>query len=182
MKTFLRLLALIALIALALPLSAETVAVGRRVLLVGSSDGDDPRTWEWFKNGTKIADGTTLTIEAAAKTDAGSYVLRVTNAAGSAESPPVVLEVISPPTAPRINVTLANMEVRRNSELRLAIVAEGAEPMTYQWQHGNAIVRGETKPFVLIPRVQNKDAGFWAVVARNKHGGATSDMVLTVKN
>ena len=71
--------------------------IGKRAQL---SVGDYPvpnTSFQWFKNGVIIPNGTnsTLVISAFSENDAGSYLVRLTNRWGSASSEPVVLRTAS---------------------------------------------------------------------------------------
>lgn len=179
MKTLIQILALFAL--LTFSSRADTGAVGAKFVLTATSDGDAPITFEWFKGAEKVADGATFTIDKLALTDAGTYTVKASNKFGSSVSPEYVLEVGNPPSAPKIIRTLVSTTVDRHSTVKLEIVADGAAPIEYQWKHGTSIVQGAKSPFVMLYQVQKRDGGFWAVTARNAFGGATSDMVLTVR-
>ena len=76
--------------------SAPTYArvnVGERVVFSAEFTGTLPLACQWYKNGVPIegATNSTLTIEAAQLADQGTYVLVVTNPAGSATTPGAVL-------------------------------------------------------------------------------------------
>jgi|GEM_PF-266514 len=76
--------------------SAPTYArvnVGERVVFSAEFTGTLPLACQWYKNGVPIegATNSTLTIEAAQLADQGTYVLVVTNPAGSAATPGAVL-------------------------------------------------------------------------------------------
>lgn len=66
------------------------------------ASGTPPLAYQWNKNGTNIAGATqaSLTIRPIAQSNAGSYMVRVTNAGGFQDSTSAVLTVLSPPTNP----------------------------------------------------------------------------------
>ena len=77
--------------------SQETVtstAVGETLVLAMVTSGKNV-TYQWSKDGTDIAGATSATLELSGVTgsDAGSYVLKVTNGGGSVESSPIVVSV-----------------------------------------------------------------------------------------
>lgn len=63
----------------------------------------------------------------------------------------------------------------------LSIVAQGANPLTFQWQSGTNAVPGATNSSYLIFSAQFSDAGAYAVIVSNAYGVVTSTIaVLTV--
>lgn len=178
-------IALIAVLSVGLPAFATDiptpVGAGSKITFNAVSDGDAPISFEWFRDGVKVADGASWTIDKIDATHAGAYSLKASNKFGSATANDrVLLSIGNAPTAPRIIITLASAQVVRGTDYRLEIAAEGTPPIEYSWQHGNYVLRGENKPYILLSQIQNKDGGFWAVTARNKYGGARSDMTLSV--
>lgn len=75
--------------------SAQTVNAGSRVVLSVGATGSPAPGFQWQKNGSNLAGATsaTLVINAAAPTDAGTYDVVVTNAAGAVSTVPVLLTV-----------------------------------------------------------------------------------------
>jgi hypothetical protein len=85
------LFALAALAADAPPPADPPVPAGARVVMAATADGNPAPTFEWYRNGAKIGDGATYTIQSMSEDHAGSYTVRATNYLGSAVSPPHVL-------------------------------------------------------------------------------------------
>jgi len=75
--------------------AATTIAAGGQISLSVAASGTPAPTYQWQKNGSNLAGATqaTLTIAAAAPTDAGTYSVVVTNSAGSVTSVPVLVTV-----------------------------------------------------------------------------------------
>jgi hypothetical protein len=67
-----------------------------------TASGTPPNFYQWSKNGTNIAGATqaALTIRPIAQSDAGTYMVRVTNINGFMDSTSAVLTVLSPPSSP----------------------------------------------------------------------------------
>ncbi len=72
-----------------------TVAEGDPATFTGAAEGTSPLSYQWRKDGVDLPGqtGLTLTIASVTLADAGSYTLRVVNAAGSAVSQPAILNV-----------------------------------------------------------------------------------------
>ena len=62
------------------------------------ADGSVPLSYQWFKDGSSISNATnaTLAFSSATTNDAGSYVVRVSNARGTTNSAPAVITVVDP--------------------------------------------------------------------------------------
>jgi hypothetical protein len=62
------------------------------------ADGSVPLSYQWFKDGSLISGATnvTLPLNSVTTNDAGSYVVRVSNARGATNSVPAIITVIDP--------------------------------------------------------------------------------------
>lgn len=189
MKTPLRFAALIALSAVCSAFAQTTnyIAVGTKVVLVVSSDGTEPIDFTWLKDGNPItagisADKKTLTFDSIALTDSGIYTAKAKNNWGEATSvEPFVISVGTPPSAPIIKAAFGNVSARKQTDVTLGIVAVG-EDLKFRWQHGNALIAGANGPSILLRRVNQSDAGVYAVTASNPGGSATVTGRLVVRN
>ena len=78
---------------------AATLAPGNPLTLRVVAAGEEPMTYQWFRNGTPLleATGPTLTRDAVGEADAGEYAVTVRNAFGEAASPEARVEVWSRP-------------------------------------------------------------------------------------
>lgn len=76
----------------------QSVAEGASFTLSVVAAGTEPLAYQWLKNGTNVpgATGSDFTISSTGPTDAGTYSVRVSNAAGSVTSPGATVS-ISPP-------------------------------------------------------------------------------------
>ncbi len=78
------------------PASDTNAVIGDTVTFTANAGGSPPLTYQWSKNGTNLTGATNLTLVLTNVTaaDAGSYVLTVANAAGTAKSQPAILAVV----------------------------------------------------------------------------------------
>ncbi len=193
MRKLIQSFAFLAILSARLPVFAadipDPIVVGKKITFFGESDGTAPILLEWYRNDVKIGEGSSISVDLTGPELAGTYYARASNEYSRAlglepvvSTDRYVITVGIPAGAPRINRVLANITVKRGDDVRLEIEVQGAQPMQYSWLHGNTVMRGATQSFIMLPAVKNKDAGFYAVTARNQYGGATSDMVMTVKN
>ena len=104
MKHFLALLLLVS----AAFAQVTPVLPGRKVVFISSAEGTTPFTYVWFKDGVAIAGETqsTLTIESVSAANAGTYKVRISNAAGSAESNEITVAVSQGPTRATITISI----------------------------------------------------------------------------
>ncbi len=75
--------------------AAQTISAGTQLALSVAASGSPAPTYQWQKNGSNLAGETQsqLVIASAAPTDAGTYSVVVTNAAGTVSTVPVLVTV-----------------------------------------------------------------------------------------
>lgn len=121
-----------------------TVNNNQNAQFVVGAVGPAPLTYQWRFNGQPIVDGgkfsgaTTgqLLVFAAVGTNEGIFTVIVSNAFGaSAPSNPAQLLVNRPPTIPQQPVA---QTVIQGQKLSLTVVADGTQPLTYQWKRDGA--------------------------------------------
>lgn len=84
--------------------------------------------------------------------------------------------------APQIVRHPLNQEVVRGRSAWLGVMANGAEPLGYQWQFNGADIPGATGSVLRLVSVTPADAGAYRVVVRNQFGSVTSNpATLTVQ-
>ena len=163
--------------------AAGTAIVGQAVTFSVTSDGTTPFTYQWCKNSANIAGatGTSYAISSVQLTDAGSYCVVVSNAAGSATSDIATLTVNAAGSAPIFTTQPASQTVTAGASVTFAAAASGSPTPTYQWQKNGANISGATSASYAIASVATTDAGTYTVVATNSAGSATSNgAILTV--
>lgn len=79
--------------------SSQTVSLGARAVLSASVSGRGPFRFLWLKNGVPLTNGDAaeLIIPAAQASDAGEYLVAVSNPSGGVLSSPAALRVVPPP-------------------------------------------------------------------------------------
>lgn len=82
-----------------------TALSGRSAILTATAAGNQPLTYQWFRNGTVVGSGSSLTITRASTASQGDYTVVVTNSLGRTTSLPVRLTVDS-------TARLANLSTR----------------------------------------------------------------------
>jgi Proprotein convertase P-domain/Subtilase family/Immunoglobulin domain len=139
------------------------------------ADGTAPLSYQWYFDETNaLAEGTeaTLVLSNVAPVDGGSYEVVVSNAYGSVTSAPVSLAVVVPPN---IIVEPMDLVVSNGEPAQLSVVAEGSDPLSYQWYFDgtNALAAG-TDALLVLSNATATDAGSYQVVVTNAYGSITS--------
>jgi alpha-tubulin suppressor-like RCC1 family protein len=142
--------------------------------------GDLPLFYQWFFQNVALpgANGPTLALTNVQAAAAGQYFVAVTNGLGFVASSAAVLTV-----QPRIPIVLRPPQSQAlfpGLNGSLGVVAEGTEPISYQWQLNGADLFGATNPTVTFP-VTIATAGRFRVVLSNEVGVTSADanIVLT---
>lgn len=152
----------------------RTIELGQAVKLTVSFYGTGAdQTYTWSRNDVVIPDATLVsyTITAATATDAATYSVRVTNAAGSSiASTALTVKPLAPPV---IVNTSGNIVRQVGQEAAFMFNATGSYPRSYQWRKNGGDIPGATLPRYAIPAVALTDAGTYSVVVTNSQGSAT---------
>ncbi|HVU35927.1 MAG TPA: immunoglobulin domain-containing protein [Opitutaceae bacterium] len=152
-----------------------TVSVGQNISLYVSLYGSGPVTYQWSKDGTAIPGATNsyYSVTAAATTEAGTYTVTATNAAGSITSSGITVTV-NPPVAPTFSLEPQGASVAYGAYLGLYASANGAPSPTYQWYKDGVAISGATDSTYVVNSVTTVDAGTYTVKATNSGGTVTS--------
>ncbi|HEX7312672.1 MAG TPA: immunoglobulin domain-containing protein [Pyrinomonadaceae bacterium] len=156
---------------------SRTVSAGANVSFSVSAEGTAPLVYQWQKNGSPIsgANASTLSLSNVQGTDAGSYRVTVSNAAGAATSAVAVLNVETGPVAPAITSQPASQTVVTGGSALFGVIATGTAPLSYQWYKDGSLISGATTSSLSLSNVQETDAGGYSVVVNNAVGTATSN-------
>ncbi|MHB8524113.1 MAG: immunoglobulin domain-containing protein, partial [Limisphaerales bacterium] len=161
------------------PLS-QAVTPGATVTFSVGVTGTSPLNYQWRFNGTPMggAIGASLTLANVQLSQAGSYSVAVSNAAGSATSTVAVLTVLVPPA---ITTGPVSQTVVAGTNVTFSVTATGASPLSYQWQFNTTPIPGAIGASVTLANVQPSQAGNYTVAVTNAAGSITSAVaVLTI--
>ena len=160
--------------------AGRTIAVGTPVTFDVAATGTSLK-YRWLKDDIELAKATndTYTVTSATSASAGSYKVRVSNAAGVVLSAPAVLVVTA--AGPTILVPPAAKTVHEGEPASVAVTAEGPAPLTYQWSKDGVPLAGATAATLPLTKVSASDAGDYSVAVTGPSGTATTSPVkLTV--
>jgi hypothetical protein len=181
----------------------QTAGVGSSVTIAAAATGTAPLSYQWQLDGTNLTDGTTisgstvsgstnytLTISDPQTNNSGSYLVIVTNYAGSVTSSVAVLTVTNVATVFTLQPTSQTVGV--GSTVTFSIDGSAQPPYFFQWlkngtdlTDGTTIsgstISGSTNYVLTISNAQTNDSGTYWIVVTNAWGSlASSNAVLTV--
>jgi hypothetical protein len=158
--------------------ASQSVLGGGTVVLAVSATGAPAPTYQWKLDGVDIpgATGPTLTISNTTVASAGIYKVVARNLAGAVTSLPARLTVNV--IAPSIVRQPVGQTVLAGTNATFSVIATGAPPPTYQWQHNGADLPGETRDVLTVLQPSSAHAGTYRVVVRNSGATVLSASVL----
>jgi len=150
-----------------------SVASGKSASFSVAVSGTAPFSYQWSRNGAAIlgANAATYTVSSADSTNAGSYAVRVSNAAGSVNSSTAVLSVAS---APLIVTQPISLTIYSGKPATFSVVASGSGVLSYQWYKGTKLISGATSASYTIASVTSSDAALYSVSVSNSVGSVKS--------
>ncbi len=152
----------------------QSVAAGSLFQLWITATGTSPLSYRWFRNGQEIpgAQKPSYEVFSASSTNAGTYFIRVTNPVGNEQSESVVVTVQAPPV---ITAHPQSVTVSEESQITLAVTAEGSSPLSYQWYKAGTVLVGRTAASLVIADASSTDAGTYTVRVSNSFGFVESN-------
>ena len=154
-----------------------TVCEGDPLTFTVAATGTAPLAYQWRKNAAPIggANGTSLTIDPVATSDAGAYDVVVTNGCGMATSAAATLVVEEPPSIVTQPAPATECE---GGAVTFTASATGTAPLAYQWRKDTLPIGGANSSSYTIDPVAPADEGSYDVVVTNGCGSATSDAAI----
>jgi purine nucleoside phosphorylase len=152
---------------------SQAVVVGQSATFSVAASGTTPLSYQWRFNGTAMSGATSpaLTLSNVQSNQAGSYLVVVTNAAGSVTSAVAALTVYVPAgiaTQPSSQTTTQGLNVA------FSVVSVGTAPFSYQWSFNGAALSGASNASLVLTNVDPTDAGSYTVAVTNAWGSVTS--------
>lgn len=156
------------------PLQDQTALTGQTVAFNAVAVGDHSMTYQWQFNGTNLAGATqsTLTLANVTTNQSGAYRVQVGNSLGSLLSLAATLTVNPSPLM--IDFQPQAQAVGYGSNVTLTVLAEGAGPLSYQWQFNGANLSGATNSSLTLANFQLSEIGGYQVIISNSFGSITS--------
>lgn len=151
-----------------------TCCAGDAMALSVQAGGDPPLRYQWRAGGSPVAGATdsTLVIDPAASSSAGSYDVVVSNPWGTTTSAPVDLVVHEPPA---ITAQPASHEACEGDSVTLRIsTTDGSGPVGYQWRRDGVALVGSTEAALTLESVDATSFGTYDVVVTGPCGQVVS--------
>ncbi|HSQ71315.1 MAG TPA: hypothetical protein VLM87_02745 [Rubrivivax sp.] len=160
---------------LAAPVS-QSVADGQSAVLAVAATSSTPLTYQW-KRGDAAIEGATSPIyvtPALTPADSGArFSVVVSNASGTVPVGPATVTV--DPIAPSIATQPQAQTVQPGQPASFSVIAQGSQPLQYQWQRDGVDIVGATAASFTTAAVSAVDAGSrYRVVVRNPGGEVSS--------
>ncbi|MGI9086412.1 MAG: RHS repeat domain-containing protein [Chthoniobacterales bacterium] len=161
---------------------AASVTAGQTATFSVGATGAPPLSYQWLKNGSNLggATGASYTTPATTTYDNGAaFAVVVSNPGGSITSRNATLTVNAaptPPPPPTISWQPIDCTHTEGETAFFNVVAQGAEPFTYQWKRGVNDIPGATSSTYSSAPVQfpADDGATFSVVVSNPGGTTTS--------
>jgi uncharacterized protein YpmS len=160
---------------------SQTVILGQNAAFSVSATSTGALSYQWILNGTAMSGDTnaTLALTNIQVTDDGSYLVVVTNNAGSITSAVATLTVLVPPG---IQTQPNNLTVTLGQNASFSVVANGSAPFSYQWNFDGTAMSGDTNAWLTLTNVQTSQSGSYTVVVVNPAGSVTSQVAALTVN
>src|ERR1017187_2029687 len=155
----------------------QTALLGQNASFSVVANGTSPYAYQWYFNSTNTISGatnSTLNLTNVQTTTGGSYLVVVTNIAGSITSQVATLTVYVPPTITTQPQSVGTVGAPGVSTT-FFVVAGGTAPLSYQWYFNNAKMGpGSTSSNLTVNVGGPPNAGNYSVVVTNAGGSVTS--------
>src|SRR5208282_5572875 len=159
----------------ATPLSSVTDCPGDSAIFSTVASGTSPFSYVWLKNGTLISgqNGSSLTLNNVATSQAGIYTVIVSGACGSVTNS-AILTVNVPVT---VTVPPVSQTTVVGSNVTFSVTATGTG-LSYQWLFGGSVIG--TSSSLTLNNVTTSQAGIYTVIVSGAGSPVTNSATLTV--
>lgn len=156
------------------PLQDQSALTGETVAFNIVAVGDHSMKYQWQLDGTNLPGATTstLTLNSVTTNQSGAYGVLVGNSLGSVQSAAATLTVNPNPVV--IDAQPQAETTTYGSNATFSVLAEGAGPLTYQWQFDGVSISGATNTSLTLDDFQSSEAGSYDVIISNSFGSVTS--------
>jgi hypothetical protein len=146
---------------------------GTSISLSAEAAGPGPIFYQWRRNEANVPSGTnaTLIISPVRQADGGSYQVVAMNPFGAIESAPAVLTVVR---GVELIIQPFDQAIRGGSNATFAVAASSSTPIRFQWRLHGTNLPGATNAMLVVPNVDDDDAGPYSVVCTDDYGSIAS--------
>jgi hypothetical protein len=161
--------------------ASQTLPASSNATFTVTASGSQPLAYQWFFKSAPIpgAGAAQYSLSGIQASNSGSYYVLVSNAIGVATSAVATLTVT--PLAPYFTTQPVGASVSGGSSRTFTGIANGSQPITYQWQHNSTNIPGATSTSFTLTNLAFSDGGPYMVIASNTAGTTPSSIAqLTV--
>ena len=146
---------------------------GESLVIRIEATGSKPLAYQWLKGGQAIAGQTSdsLVVESVQESDAGTYMVSVTNEAGSATSDSALVSITAPVA---ITAQPQGRAAPTGTSVIFSVTATGTGSITYQWLKNGEKITGATSSTYSVSSVAVSDTGGYQVLVSNGAGDQIS--------
>ncbi|XP_064612926.1 titin-like [Liolophura sinensis] len=149
-----------------------TVRLGESVTLTCLASSIPEPSYFWFMNEEMYGTGGSLTLTAVTSEDAGEYVCVAGNHVANVTSNPAIVSVISPPTI--LSQPPSQIEVVNGDEVVVTCNVSGLPQPNITWRKPSDNTFETTNKSLVLPSIQESDAGVYKCEAVNQYGTVSS--------
>ena len=151
-----------------------TLPASSNALFTVSAIGSQTLAYQWYFNNAPVAGATAsqYALSGIQSSNAGNYQVIVTNSLGSATSSVAMLNVT--PMAPYFVTQPVGASVSAGSSRTFTGLANGSQPISYQWQHAGTNLPGATLTSLTLNNLGLNDGGAYTLLASNVVNVSTS--------
>ena len=158
-----------------------TVTQGGTAVFSAQASGTPPIFYRW-QTGTAVVqpfgpDKNNFVISNVQESAAGPYFVIATNLAGAATSQVALLTVLVPPT---IFVQPTNQTASPGQTVTLSVLADGTQPLTYQWLLNGNLISGANGASLSINGIRPDQSGIYRVIVANAAGAVLSQEAMVL--
>jgi len=157
----------------------QVSAPGNSVSLSVTAYGTETLSYQWFKGGAALTDGTAfsgansnvLTIATLTTNEVDVYYVTISNSLGSVTSSSASISVN---VSPIISVQPVSQITARSNIVIFSVIATGTGPLVYQWRKDGSNLAGATASTLTLTDVTANQNGIYSVRVTNIFGSTTS--------
>jgi len=159
--------------------SSTAVCSGSSISLqvTATSPGGSPLSYEWYKNGTAIANATSFKYDITnfQQSDADVYFVKVSNACNTpTQSATITLTFKDKPSVASLSASPQTVCAGSNYTIQVSGIENGGGTITYQWKKAGSNIINANATNYTLSNIQSGDASLYAVVLSNACGNTTS--------